>query len=67
MLSSLDILIILASMILVIGVGVTAGRRKSDTAHGHFLGGNKRNNVLVSQIIHKSVKTQENVPCEVFQ
>jgi SSS family solute:Na+ symporter len=41
MLSLIDIVIILASVLLVIGVGVVAGRKKSDTAHGYFLGGNK--------------------------
>lgn len=41
MLTAIDILIILASMVLVVGVGVFAGRKKSDTAHGYFLGGNK--------------------------
>ncbi len=41
MLTTLDIVVILASMLLVIGVGVVAGRRNADTAHGYFLGGNK--------------------------
>jgi solute:Na+ symporter, SSS family len=41
MLAPVDILIILASMVFVIGVGVLAGRKKSDTAHGYFLGGNR--------------------------
>ena len=37
----LTFVIILASMALVIGVGVFAGQKKSATAHGYFLGGNK--------------------------
>jgi solute:Na+ symporter, SSS family len=41
MLSTIDVVIILVSMALVVGVGVFAGRKKSDTAHGYFLGGNK--------------------------
>jgi SSS family solute:Na+ symporter len=41
MLTTIDVLIILASMALVTGVGVFAGRKKADTAHGYFLGGNK--------------------------
>jgi len=41
MLSSIDILIIVVSLLLVIGVGVYAGRHRGDTAHGYFLGGNK--------------------------
>ncbi len=41
MLTSVDILIILASMALVVGVGIIAGRRKGETAHGYFLGGNR--------------------------
>ena len=41
MLTYIDIIIILASMILVVGVGVVAGRKRSNTAHGYFLGGNK--------------------------
>ena len=41
MLAAIDVVIILASMALVIGVGVFAGRKKADTAHGYFLGGNR--------------------------
>jgi SSS family solute:Na+ symporter len=41
MLTSVDILIILASMALVVGVGIVAGHRRADTAHGYFLGGNR--------------------------
>jgi solute:Na+ symporter, SSS family len=41
MLSPIDVVIILVSMAFVIGVGVIAGRKRSDTAHGYFLGGNK--------------------------
>ena len=41
MLSSVDVVIILASMALVVGVGIFAGRRKAETAHGYFLGGNR--------------------------
>jgi SSS family solute:Na+ symporter len=41
MLTSVDIIIILASMALVVGVGIMAGRRKGETAHGYFLGGNR--------------------------
>jgi hypothetical protein len=41
MLSTVDIAIILASILLVVGVGAFAGRKKADTAHGYFLGGNK--------------------------
>jgi solute:Na+ symporter, SSS family len=41
MLTTIDVLIIFASLMLVIGVGVFAGRKKGDTAHGYFLGGNK--------------------------
>ena len=41
MLTRIDVVIILASMVLVIGVGVLAGRKRSETAHGYFLGGNR--------------------------
>jgi SSS family solute:Na+ symporter len=41
MLTTLDVVIILASMALVIGVGVVAGRKRADTAQGYFLGGNR--------------------------
>ena len=41
MLTTTDVLIILASIALVVGVGVFAGRKKADTAHGYFLGGNR--------------------------
>jgi solute:Na+ symporter, SSS family len=41
MLATVDVLIILVSMLFVIGVGVFAGRKKADTAHGYFLGGNR--------------------------
>ena len=41
MLNYIDVLIIVGSMLLVISVGVIAGRKKGDTAHGYFLGGNK--------------------------
>jgi solute:Na+ symporter, SSS family len=41
MLTTIDVVIILASMAFVVGVGIVAGRKKSDTAHGYFLGGNK--------------------------
>jgi len=41
MLTTIDVVIILVSMMFVIGVGIVAGRKKSDTAHGYFLGGNK--------------------------
>ncbi len=41
MLSAIDVAIIVASMLLVISVGAIAGRKRGDTAHGYFLGGNK--------------------------
>ena len=41
MLTTIDVVIILASMALVVGVGIVAGRKRGDTAHGYFLGGNK--------------------------
>ena len=41
MLNYIDVVIIVASMLLVIGVGAIAGRKRGDTAHGYFLGGNK--------------------------
>lgn len=41
MLTTIDVVIILASMAFVIGVGIFAGRKRGDTAHGYFLGGNK--------------------------
>lgn len=41
MLTTLDVAIILASMAVVIAVGVFAGRKKSNTAQGYFLGGNR--------------------------
>ncbi|MFZ1932334.1 MAG: sodium/solute symporter [Thermoguttaceae bacterium] len=41
MLTTIDVVIILASMALVVGVGVVAGRKRGDTAHGYFLGGNR--------------------------
>ena len=40
-LNSIDVTIIVVSIGFVIGVGVFAGRRRADTAHGYFLGGNK--------------------------
>jgi SSS family solute:Na+ symporter len=41
MLGTIDVVIILASMAFVVAVGAIAGRTKSDTAHGYFLGGNQ--------------------------
>ena len=41
MLTRIDVVIILASMALVIAVGAWAGRKRSATAHGYFLGGNR--------------------------
>lgn len=41
MLTTIDVVIILVSMAVVIGVGVIAGRNRSDSAHGYFLGGNR--------------------------
>ena len=41
MLTTIDIVIILVSIAFVVAVGVFAGHKKSDTAHGYFLGGNK--------------------------
>ena len=41
MLTRIDVVIILASMVFVIGVGILAGRKRSQTAHGYFLGGNR--------------------------
>jgi solute:Na+ symporter, SSS family len=41
MLSTVDVVIILASMVFVVGVGAFAGRKRGDTAHGYFLGGNR--------------------------
>ena len=41
MLSTIDVVIIIASMLFVISVGAIAGRKRGDTAHGYFLGGNK--------------------------
>lgn len=41
MLSTIDVVIIVASMLFVISVGAIAGRKRGDTAHGYFLGGNK--------------------------
>ena len=41
MLTRIDVLIILASMVFVVGVGILAGRKRSQTAHGYFLGGNR--------------------------
>ncbi len=41
MLTRIDVLIILASMVFVVGVGIFAGRKRSQTAHGYFLGGNR--------------------------
>ncbi len=41
MLTTIDVVIILVSMAFVVGVGIVAGRKKGDTAHGYFLGGNK--------------------------
>ena len=41
MLNAIDLVIILASMLFVISVGVFAGRKRADTAHGYFLGGNR--------------------------
>ena len=41
MLTTIDVVIILASMAFVVGVGIVAGRKKADTAHGYFLGGNR--------------------------
>ncbi len=40
-LSTIDIVIIIASLGLIVLVGHVAGRFRSDTAHGYFLGGNK--------------------------
>ncbi len=41
MLTTIDVAIILASMAVVIGVGVIAGRNRADSARGYFLGGNR--------------------------
>ena len=41
MLTTIDVVIIVASMLFVIGVGAFAGRKRGDTAHGYFLGGNR--------------------------
>ncbi len=41
MLTTIDVVIILVSMAFVVGVGVAAGRKRGDTAHGYFLGGNR--------------------------
>lgn len=41
MLNSTDVIIILASIGLVVLVGIIAGRHRGDTASGYFLGGNK--------------------------
>ena len=41
MLSTIDVVIIVVSMVFVVGVGAFAGHKKGDTAHGYFLGGNK--------------------------
>jgi len=41
MLNTVDIVVILVSIVFVVAVGVLAGRKKADTAHGYFLGGNK--------------------------
>ncbi|MGO8752118.1 MAG: SLC5 family protein [Thermoguttaceae bacterium] len=41
MLTTIDVTIILVSIALVVTVGIVAGRHKSATAHGYFLGGNK--------------------------
>jgi SSS family solute:Na+ symporter len=41
MLTTIDVVIILVSMAFVVGVGVVAGRKRGDTAHGYFLGGNR--------------------------
>ena len=41
MFAPLDVVIILVSMAFVVGVGVLAGRKRSETAHGYFLGGNR--------------------------
>jgi solute:Na+ symporter, SSS family len=41
MLGPIDVTIIIVSMLFVIGVGAFAGRKRGDTAHGYFLGGNK--------------------------
>ena len=41
MLNYIDVVIIVGSMLFVIGVGVFAGRKRGDTAHGYFLGGNR--------------------------
>ncbi len=41
MLSAIDVVIIVVSMLFVIGVGAFAGRKRGDTAHGYFLGGNR--------------------------
>ena len=41
MLAPLDVGIIFVSMAFVVGVGIFAGRKRSETAHGYFLGGNR--------------------------
>ena len=41
MLTTIDVIIILASMVVVIGVGIIAGRHRSESAGGYFLGGNR--------------------------
>ncbi len=41
MLTTIDVVILLATIGMVVAVGVFAGRKRSDTAHGYFLGGNK--------------------------
>ena len=41
MLSTIDVVIIVASMLFVISVGAVAGRKRGETAHGYFLGGNR--------------------------
>lgn len=41
MLTPVDIVIIVVSILFVIAVGAIAGRKRGDTAHGYFLGGNR--------------------------
>lgn len=41
MLTTIDVIIFLATIAMVVAVGVFAGRKRSDTAHEYFLGGNK--------------------------
>ena len=41
MLNAIDVVIILVSLLLVVSVGVFAGRKRADSASGYFLGGNR--------------------------